>query len=133
MKIDLGQRRKVLMEKHTKQTEMELFVLSFLDDCEIKTYENKKYKDYIFYIKDGNFMFYAKPKENRFIVRSVLIWTPLQNELNINHYEARTFITKTLSRNINLNNYTIVRNIDDSHSDIDCFIYSMEAITKKWN
>jgi hypothetical protein len=129
MKYDLGNRRKVLMEKCTKQTEMELFVLSFLDGCEVKEYGTHKasYNDVIFYIKDNKFMFYKMLKEKYFAVRDMPIWTPLQKKFNMKPYETKFIIKEALSKHIDLNNYIVLRTDEVSH--IDNFIHSIEKKT----
>lgn len=104
MKIDLGIRRKVLIEKHSKDIEKELFFLSFLDGCELKL--SKAYPYSVFYIKNGEPIFQQDFKYKNFWITYHKIWSVFEFKYLMNYYQVQSLTKDILEKHLKVDDFT---------------------------
>ena len=98
MIIKLDITRQVLTEKFSIKNEMEVFFLSFLEGCELKS--NKKYSDSLFYIKNDKIMFEYQFKSKYFWVRYDIIWSVFEQKYLMEYDQIQKFLKNLLEKHL---------------------------------
>ena len=104
MNVELIITRKVLFEKFSIKQDMEVFLLSSLEGCEINL--SDAYPNYIFFVKDDEILFQQDVKNKYFHVKHSLIWSVFENKYGLNYSETQAFIKDRLETHLKLEVYT---------------------------
>lgn len=104
MKITNSISRKVLFEKFNIKHEMQDFLLSQLDGCDVKLL--KDYPKSIFYVKDDIWLFWQDFKNKRLWVRYYEIWSVFSMKYKLKHQQIQQLITDTLDEPLKLMDLT---------------------------
>ena len=112
--IRLPEKRGVLFEKYSKQTEMEHFFYEKLNGCQIRFL--KDYPKYLFFIKNDKCLFEIynfdekkrkqELKNGHFNVRYNEIWSVFGNQFQLNHQQIQVFISGQVEKLLKLEGFT---------------------------
>nr|QBM02804.1 hypothetical protein [uncultured archaeon] len=97
MKVELFITRKVLFEKHSIKNDVEGFIISYLEDCEV---EFIKLKKIILYKRNSLILFRHDIEIGYFYINYYLIWSHILFLLNTKGIQNVDFIDEIIKMNL---------------------------------